>query len=121
MCGAGKLKAEGREELTMNFAPLRSPSKSPALRSAVRTVLHRHAATRMFAMALIALFCRGSDLATPGTLVANGLNQPRGAIRCNGSVWIADITHGFCPIDAGVINLATCFTPSTSQPELDGN
>jgi hypothetical protein len=84
-------------------------------------MLHHRAAARIFAVALMALCCIGSALATPGTLVANGLNQPRGAIRWNGSVWVADIANGFCRIDAGVINLASCFTPGNAQPELDGN
>jgi hypothetical protein len=81
----------------------------------------RNFPARAFAIAILALCCLGSAFASPGTLVANGLNQPRGAIRWNGSVWVADIANGFCRIDGGVLNLATCFTPGTGQPELDGN
>jgi hypothetical protein len=67
------------------------------------------------------LFCVGSAFASPGTLIANGLNQPNGAIRYNGSIWIADVAAGFCRIDAGTVNLATCFTQANGQPELYGN
>jgi hypothetical protein len=92
----------------MNCAPLRSPSNHRSWR-------------RVFAIALLALISIANAFATPGTLVSNGLNQPRGAIGWNGSVWVADIANGFCRIDNGAINLATCFTPGNAQPELDGN
>jgi hypothetical protein len=101
----------------MNCVPLRSPSKSMVLPGKILSTYR----TKALALALLALFCIGSAFASPGTLVANGLNQPRGAIRWNGSVWVADIANGFCRIDDGAINLATCFTPGTGQPELDGN
>lgn len=77
--------------------------------------------SRAVAAVLLALCCMGSAFASQGTLVANGVNQPNGAIRYNGSVWIADIANGFCRIDDGSINLATCFTQAQGQPELYGN
>ena len=101
----------------MNCVPSRSPSKSIVSPGKIL----RNYRTRALAIAILALFCIGSAFASPGTLVANGLNQPRGAIRWNGSVWVADIANGFCRIDGGTLNLATCFTPGTGQPELDGN
>ncbi|HEY7406485.1 MAG TPA: hypothetical protein VIB39_23355 [Candidatus Angelobacter sp.] len=72
-------------------------------------------------MVHLALLCIGSAFASPGTFVATGVNQPNGAVRYNGSVWIADIANGFCRIDNGVENLATCFTQAQGQPELYGN
>ena len=105
----------------MNCAPSRSPSKSIFSPFAGRTFPNYRSWTRLLAVAVIGLLCVSNALASPGTLVANGLNQPRGAIRWNGSVWVADIANGFCRIDGGVINLATCFTPGNAQPELDGN
>ncbi|HKW76242.1 MAG TPA: hypothetical protein VJN64_12010 [Terriglobales bacterium] len=100
----------------MNFRSLRSPRKSVphALQSLSR-------ARAWIAGVVLLIFCTGTALASPGTLVANGLNQPRGAIRWNGSVWVADIANGFCRIDSGVINLSTCFAAGNGQPELDGN
>jgi hypothetical protein len=105
-----RLRAEVKEERNsiMNCAPLRSPSN------------HR-SWPRVFATTAMALLFVATAFATPGTLVANGLNQPRGAIRWNGSVWVSDIANGFCRIDNGAVNLGTCFTPGNAQPELDGN
>ena len=101
----------------MNCVPLRSPSKTMC--SAGKFCGNYR--TKTFALVLLALFCIGSAFASPGTLIANGVNQPNGAIRYNGSIWIADIANGFCRIDAGTINLATCFTQANGQPELYGN
>lgn len=77
--------------------------------------------TKAVAMVFFALLCFGRAFASPGTLIANGVNQPNGAIRYNGSVWIADVANGFCRIDAGTINLATCLTQANGQPGLYGN
>jgi hypothetical protein len=77
--------------------------------------------TEIIFVIVAAFLLIGSAYASPGTLVANGLNQPQGAIRWNGSVWVSDIANGFCRIDAGVINLATCFISGNGQPELVGN
>jgi hypothetical protein len=94
----------------MNCTPSRSPN--PAFLPA---------RSRALAAILLALFCIGSAFASQGTLIANGVNQPNGAIRYNGSIWVADIANGFCRIDAGVENPATCFTQAQGQPELYGN
>ena len=108
-------------KLKMNCAPSRSPSKSTVLPCAGGAFSHFRSWTRLLAVAVIGLFFVNGAFASPGTLVAPGLNQPRGAIRWNGSVWVADIANGFCRIDGGAINLATCFTPGNHQPELNGN
>lgn len=101
----------------MKFVSLRSPSRSMVLPGKIL----RNYRTRALAIAILALSCIGSAFATPGTLIANGVNQPNGAIRYNGNVWIADVANGFCRIDAGTINLATCFPQANGQPELYGN
>lgn len=63
--------------------------------------------------------------ASPGTNLALGLTQPKGAIRWNGAVFVSDAVQGFCRIDAGLLatpgNPATCFSSGTGVPELDGN
>jgi hypothetical protein len=101
----------------MNCEPLRSPSKRIVLPGKAL----RKYRTKALAIAILALCCIGSAFASPGTLVTNGANQPNGAIVWNGSVWIADLVFGFCRIDAGVINQATCFVTANGQPELNGN
>jgi hypothetical protein len=101
----------------MNCTPSRSPSKSMVLPRPGKTLIWG----RVFVITLLALICVSNAFASPGTLIANGVNQPNGAIRYNGSIWISDIANGFCRIDAGVINLATCFTQAQGQPELYGN
>jgi hypothetical protein len=106
-----------REESKMYRLPLQSPSNGIVLSGKVLLTLRKKA----LAVTALALICLGSAFASNGTLIANGVNQPNGAIRYNGSVWIADIVNGFCRIDAGVINLATCFTQANGQPELYGN
>lgn len=105
----------------MNCAPSRSPSKSMV--PPIAGVTARKLATKAeIIFAVVAAFLLvGSAYASPGTLVANGLNQPQGAIRWNGSVWVSDIANGFCRIDAGAINLSTCFLSGNGQPELVGN
>lgn len=102
----------------MNLKVLPSPSK----KKPIALALGKNLAWRKAVLIVhVALFCIGSAFASPGTLVANGVNQPNGAIRYNGSVWVADIANGFCRIDGGVENLATCFTQAQGQPELYGN
>lgn len=101
----------------MNCVPSRSPSKSIVSAQRGKTIIW----SRALAIAILALSCISSAFASPGTLIANGVNQPNGAIRYNGSIWIADVAAGFCRIDAGAINLATCFTQANGQPELYGN
>jgi len=111
----------------MNSISLRSPRRSmlktPASHLVTQKARARWGAVgrRALAIAFFALLCAGSAFASPGTLVANGVNQPNGAILYNGSVWVAYIANGFCRIDAGVENLATCFTQAQGQPELYGN
>ena len=99
----------------MNFRSLRSPSKIIGL------PLSWKSCARAWTAAMVLVMLCAAALASPGTLVANGLNQPRGAIRWNGSVWVADIANGFCRIDSGAINLSTCFLAGNGQAELDGN
>ncbi len=105
----------------MNCAPSRSPSKSMVPPIAGVTARKFGTRTEIIFVIVAAFLLIGSAYASPGTLVANGLNQPQGAIRWNGSVWVSDIANGFCRIDAGVINLATCFLSGNGQPELVGN
>jgi hypothetical protein len=101
----------------MNCTLLRSPSKKLiSLRPGKKLSW-----SRAVLLVTLALLCFGSAFASPGTLIANGVNQPNGAIRYNGSIWIADIANGFCRIDDGSLNLATCFTQAQGQPELYGN
>ncbi|HET9837334.1 MAG TPA: hypothetical protein VFR84_03805, partial [Candidatus Angelobacter sp.] len=101
----------------MNLRILLSPSKKPVSVHLGKKLSWRKA----LLIVHVALFCFGAAFASPGTLVANGVNQPNGAIRYNGSVWVADIANGFCRIDNGAENLATCFTRAQGQPELYGN
>jgi hypothetical protein len=104
----------------MNCAPSRSPSKSMVPPIAGSTASRFGSRTEIiFILVAAFLLLISNAYASPGTLVANGLNQPRGAVRVSGVVWAADIANGFCRIDAGVLNLATCFTPGNAQPELD--
>ena len=105
----------------MNCAPSRSPSKSMVPPIAGTTARKLGSRTEIIFVIVAAFLLITSAYASPGALVSNGLNQPQGAIRWNGSVWVSDIANGFCRIDAGVINLATCFTPGNGQPELVGN
>lgn len=105
----------------MNCTISRSPSRSTVSGFAGKALVNRRSWLRIVAVTLLGLLCIGSAFATPGTLVAPGLNQPRGAIRWNGSVWVSDIARGFCRIDAGALNPATCFAPGSGQPELRGN
>jgi hypothetical protein len=100
----------------MNCAPPRSPSKS--IGSPARTFLNPRSWSRLVAVAIIGLLSICTAFASPGTLVAPGVNQPNGAIVWNGSVWIADVARGFCRIDAGALNPATCFASANGQPEL---
>jgi hypothetical protein len=80
---------------------------------------------QMMAVGTLALLAIGSAFASPGTFVAGGnLTQPRGAIRtANGlggtDVWVADNTLGFCRIDNGSINAATCLAQTSGQLEDD--
>jgi hypothetical protein len=74
---------------------------------------------RVLAVAVIGLFCVGSALASPGINPVVNLTQPKGAIRFGGSTFVADTVLGFCRIDAGVVNPATCILAGTGQPELD--
>lgn len=100
----------------MNLKILLSPGKKPISVQLGKKLSWRKA----LLIVHIALLCAGA-FASPGTLVANGVNQPNGAVRYNGSVWVADIANGFCRIEDGVENPATCFTQAQGQPELYGN
>ncbi len=102
----------------MNCAPSRSPSKSIVSPAGKRTFLNSRSLARLLAVAVIGLLSINTVFASQGTLVANGVNQPNGAIVWNGSVWISDVARGFCRIDAGVLNPATCFSAANGQPEL---
>jgi hypothetical protein len=105
----------------MNCAPSRSPGKSMVPSTAGTTARKLGSMTEIILVIAAAFLLIGSAYASPGTLVANGLNQPAGAIRWNGSIWVSDIASGFCRIDAGVLNPATCFAPANGQPELVGS
>src|SRR4051794_39674046 len=80
---------------------------------------------QMMAVGTLALLAIGSAFASPGAFVAGGnITQPRGAIRpANGlggtDVWVADNTLGFCRIDNGSINAATCLAQTSGQLEDD--
>lgn len=116
---------EGRPQLkrgfSMNCTLLQSPGKSMVSISAQKISSICRNWPRALAVTMAALLCIGSAFASQGTLVAPGVNQPKGAIRWNGSVWVADVANGFCRIDGGALNPATCFAPGKGQPELDGN
>ena len=82
---------------------------------------------RLSALGLLitALLLLATAGASPGTNIALGLTQPKGAVRWNGAVFVSDAVQGSCRIDAGVLtapgNPATCFASGTGSPELDGN
>jgi len=89
----------------------------------VRPSLHRTLSA--LGVLITALLLMATAGASPGTNLALGLTQPKGAIRWNGAVFVSDTVQGFCRIDAGALtapgNPATCFAAGTGSPELDGN
>src|SRR5690242_11739543 len=88
------------------------------------TLLRRYR-MHMIVLGIATLLSLGRAYASPGTFVAAGnLTQPRGAIRtANGlggtDVWVADNVLGFCRIDNGSINPATCLAQTSGQLEDD--
>jgi hypothetical protein len=80
---------------------------------------------KLLTIVLLSMFFTASAFASSGTKLATGLTQPKGAIKWNGALFVADNVQGFCRIDAGILtppgNAATCFPTGTGAPELDGN
>src|SRR5690242_6769593 len=102
----------------MNCIPSRSPSKSVTWQFAGK-LKRRQVWIRAFVMTVLGLFSIGSAFASPGINPVFNLTQPKGAIRFGGATFVADSVLGFCRIDAGVVNVATCILAGTGQPELD--
>ncbi len=80
---------------------------------------------KLLTLVFLSILLAASGFATPGAKLATGLTQPKGAIKWNGSLFVADGVQGFCRIDAGVLTVpgdpTTCFATGNGAPELDGN
>lgn len=118
----------------MNFKPMRAPSK--ARHSEGNSLLTR-SWTRAMAVALVTLLSVVSAYANNSSQVGNqGINQPRGMIRSNvpnpviggprlQDYWVTDSVQGFCRLDNGILNIATCdingtFEVTDYQAETNG-
>lgn len=101
----------------MNCIPSRSSSKNMVSTYAGKPQ-RRQVWMRAFAIAVLGLLCVGSAFASPGINPIFNLTQPAGAIRFGGSTFVADAVLGFCRIDAGVLNPATCVLAGSGIPEL---
>jgi hypothetical protein len=94
----------------MNFKPLRNHSRGWKHLLALVTIL----------MSATSVFASPSINIAPASMF-----RPRGAVRVQlipgGPVdyWVGDGAQGFCRIDNGVLNIATCSLNGTSEPYDD--
>jgi hypothetical protein len=100
-----------REEPTMKSNFLRIPNRS-----------WRH----LLVLAMTALLMAGDAFATPSINVSpKSMFRPRGMVRVQltpgGPVdyWVGDGAQGFCRLDNGILNIATCTLNGTSEPYDD--
>src|ERR1700758_1024196 len=80
----------------------------------------------LLVLAATALLLAASAYATPSVNVApKSMFRPRGMVRVQlapgGPVdyWVADGAQGFCRLDNGILNIATCTLNGTAEPYDD--
>jgi hypothetical protein len=111
----------------------RALGKELAQPSTERSLLNGGFWKTLLVLAVMALVAAGNAQISPtpnnSTLVAfNGINQPRGMIWAHvpnpanpagpeiGDWWMTDSVAGFCRVDNGILNLATCDINGTFEP-----
>ncbi|HEX4603353.1 MAG TPA: hypothetical protein VH724_05115, partial [Candidatus Angelobacter sp.] len=114
----------------MNSQLLQAPSRERVLHTPGMTLLRHCSWTRLLAMAVITLICAASAFASDSINVApSSMFRPRGMVRVTipgpggvgavTSFWVGDGASGFCRLDAGVLNVSTCFLNGTTEPWAD--